>query len=216
MRALHVVALAALMAAGAALPSEASAQIAERIRREQREIERERRERERWERERRGRYDDRYDRRDDRYDRGRPGVARGGPAFCRSGAGHPVHGRRWCIRKGFGLGDRDRRDRRYDDRWERARWGDVVIRAPRDRRDRDWDRRDVGDDWLRDVLGDVIYGRVQNHNRSLGWSGPLSGDWFDADDGRVLTIFSSGRALAELVDRNGDGRVEDVRLARIR
>lgn len=27
-----------------------------------------------------------------------------GPAFCRSGAGHPVHGRVWCLEKGFGLG----------------------------------------------------------------------------------------------------------------
>lgn len=213
MRAMHVWALAAVMVAGTAVPSDASAQVAERIRREQREMERERRERERWERERRrDRYDDRYDRRDDRYDRGRAGSARGGPAFCRSGAGHPVHGRRWCVRKGFGLG-RGWTDRRYDYRWERARWGDVVIR---DRRDRDRDRRDVGDDWLRDVLGDVIYGRVQTHHRSLGWNGPLAGDWFDADDGRVLTILSAGRPLAELVDRDGDGRVEDVRLVRIR
>lgn len=27
------------------------------------------------------------------------------PKFCRTGAGHPVHGRRWCVEKGFGLGD---------------------------------------------------------------------------------------------------------------
>ena len=32
-----------------------------------------------------------------------------GPAFCRSGEGHPVFGRRWCLEKGFGLGDRNRR-----------------------------------------------------------------------------------------------------------
>ncbi len=30
-----------------------------------------------------------------------------GPAFCRSGSGHPVHGRAWCLEKGFGLGQRD-------------------------------------------------------------------------------------------------------------
>ncbi|CAN5333634.1 hypothetical protein BH18GEM1_BH18GEM1_20700 [soil metagenome] len=28
-----------------------------------------------------------------------------GPPFCRSGAGHPVHGRRWCLEKGWGLGN---------------------------------------------------------------------------------------------------------------
>ena len=33
-----------------------------------------------------------------------PGEADASPSFCRSGAGHPVHGRAWCIDKGFGLG----------------------------------------------------------------------------------------------------------------
>lgn len=48
----------------------------------------------------RGERDDRLD----RYD-SRSGVREDrGPAFCRSGEGHPVHGRRWCVEKGFGLG----------------------------------------------------------------------------------------------------------------
>lgn len=47
-----------------------------------------------------------------------------GPSFCRSGAGHPVHGRRWCLRKGFGLG----RDVLFDTRRRgRTRLGDIVI-----------------------------------------------------------------------------------------
>ena len=47
-----------------------------------------------------------------------------GPSFCRSGAGHPVHGRRWCLRKGFGLG----RDVTIDTRRRgRTRQGDIVI-----------------------------------------------------------------------------------------
>jgi hypothetical protein len=47
-----------------------------------------------------------------------------GPAFCRSGAGHPVHGRRWCLQKGFGLG----RDVLFDTRRRgRTRQGDIVI-----------------------------------------------------------------------------------------
>ena len=47
-----------------------------------------------------------------------------GPSFCRSGAGHPVHGRRWCLRKGFGLG----RDVFFDTRRRgRTRQGDIMI-----------------------------------------------------------------------------------------
>jgi hypothetical protein len=49
-----------------------------------------------------------------------PSIGLAAPSFCRNGSGHPVHGRRWCIEKGYGLGDRYVR---YDDR-------------------RDWSRRD--------------------------------------------------------------------------
>ena len=43
----------------------------------------------------------------------------GGPPFCRSGEGHPVHGRRWCEEKGYGLGiDFGRYDDRYEDRYD--------------------------------------------------------------------------------------------------
>lgn len=67
---------------------------------------------------------------------------RGSPAFCRSGAGHPVHGRRWCLEKGFGLGDRG--DVFFEDDDGIIFWdGDEVVLV-RDRRlDRDrsvWDR----------------------------------------------------------------------------
>lgn len=97
------------------------------------------------------RIDDR--RRDDRRrdgrvdDRGRR--VKRGPAFCRSGAGHPVHGRRWCRQKGYELG-RDRRDRRYDDRYcydRRDRRYDYDDDYDDDRRDR---RYDYDDDRRRD------------------------------------------------------------------
>lgn len=57
-----------------------------------------------------------------------------GPAFCRSGAGHPVFGRRWCLEKGFGLGNRD------DVFFEDGRvifWDDDTPVIVRDRRFRD-------------------------------------------------------------------------------
>lgn len=59
-----------------------------------------------------------------------------GPAFCRSGAGHPVHGRRWCVQKGFGLGrdilfDTRRRGRARQGAIVIGRDGEIVIRASR-------------------------------------------------------------------------------------
>lgn len=213
MRRWHVLGLAAALAVFV-VPQDSSAQVADRMRRER--IERERIERERRERDARDdRYDRRYDR-DDRYERGRSGKASGGPAFCRSGRGHPVHGRRWCADKGFGLGGRGW-DRRYDDdRWDRVRWGTVILRDDRRdarRDDRYGDSRHDGG-WLRDVVGDIVFGRLTSHSRSLGWNEPLAGEWFDDDRARVLTVFSGSRPFAELIDADRDGRAEDVRVIR--
>jgi len=49
-------------------------------------------------------------RRDDRR-----GNVQNGPAFCRSGAGHPVHGKRWCEDRGYRM-DNVRYDSRTTDR----------------------------------------------------------------------------------------------------
>lgn len=70
-----------------------------------------------------------------------------GPPFCRSGAGHPVHGRRWCLEKGWGLGDRN--DIFFDDDriifWDD---GDPVIVRDRRLRERSvWER----------VLGTILF-----------------------------------------------------------
>jgi hypothetical protein len=143
--------------------------------------------------------------RGDRGARGRGGArARGnGPAFCRSGEGHPVHGRRWCIDKGWGLGSRGQ-----DRRWERRRWDDVVFRQPRDRR-----RSGALDEpTLIETLGRVVFGRLQGHGQQLGAQGPLTGRWIAAGpgSGQVLQLRSGGVPIAELTDLDGDGRVDLV------
>lgn len=65
------------------------------------------------------------------------------PAFCRSGQGHPVHGREWCIEKGFGLGSRS------GTVWSRGGIGDIVFRNPdtRTRLDRGGLLGVLGDGW---------------------------------------------------------------------
>ena len=55
-----------------------------------------------------------------------PGEASASPSFCRSGAGHPVHGRSWCLDKGFGLG---RSYVHYDD-YRRSGRARVYDRSP--------------------------------------------------------------------------------------
>jgi hypothetical protein len=150
---------------------------------------------------------DRRDRRDGRVsdrNRGR-GVSRG-PAFCRSGAGHPVHGRRWCREKGFGLGsDRlDRRDRRWDDddrdwdddrRRDRDRDG-VIFRLP-DRRGGILNGAD-----LADVLGLRQFSRLDEHRRRYGLRDSLRGRWYTDRGGRDAVLISAGAVpIADLVNR---------------
>jgi hypothetical protein len=123
-----------------------------------------------------------------------------GPPFCRGNRpqGHPVHGREWCRAKGWTAN------------WNRTRWDDAVLRLP--------DRRRSGvyeQDTLSDILGRVIYGRVDGQRRQLGAAGPLQGRWIDGRGGaRVLQIRAGGIPIAELSDLNGNGRADVVLLNR--
>lgn len=152
------------------------------------------------------RYDDRdrrYDRneRDRRWDRDTDRGGKG-PKFCRNGQGHPVHGREWCRQKGFGT----------DARWERARWEDVIFGRP-SRRD---SRGDLDRGTLGGILGDIVFGRLDSRRQQLGVRDPLRGRWSYVDGGRILEVAAGGLPIAQLHDRNGDGRVDLVLLNRLR
>lgn len=155
------------------------------------------------------RYEDRYE---ERYERSKKGK---GPKFCRNGEGHPVHGRSWCREKGFSSGHdryddryRDRYDERYrdrypDPRWERqSRWEDIIF----GRRDRTYPRRlHEGD--LRQMLGDRFVNQLTGRRRGTD----LEGRFVESRRlGRVLQLRRSGRPAALLVDRNYDGRIDQV------
>lgn len=141
------------------------------------------------------RYDRRRDDRHDRYDRYEVN-RKNAPPFCRSGRGHPVHGREWCRQKGYGLGD---------DRWERARWDDVIFGR------RNTSGR-VSGSILEQIVGRTVYGRLAQQSRQLG-GGSMYGQWVTPSGGpRMLHVYSGSRPLAEFVDANRDGRAELVLL----
>lgn len=149
-------------------------------------------------------YPDRYP--DDRYERR---GKKNGPKFCQSGAGHPVHGRQWCRDKGYDV----RRDRR-DVYWEDRGWEDIILRAPR-RTDRRGGIVDNGG--LIDVLGDIVFRRVDGERRRLGGREPLTGRWMSPAGGaRVLQIRSGSLPVAELTDLDGDGRIDAALVPRRR
>ena len=125
-------------------------------------------------------------------DRGNQGQRRGnGPPFCRNGQGHPVHGMEWCQRKG----------------WSQAGWGNVIYRNPLP------SNRRIEQPTVRDILDSVILGRLTDHSRRLGASGPIDGRTFYVGDASVLQLRAGGVPLAELTDWNRDGRVDLVLLA---
>lgn len=122
-----------------------------------------------------------------------------GPAFCRSGEGHPVHGREWCRQKGWGLGNRGG--------YDRVDWGDVVLR-----RGRIDTRRDMNRSVLEQILGRTVYGRFDRQRSRLGYSQPLYGRWAESNDGSVLRLMSGSQPIAQIIDRNRDGRADYVLL----
>jgi hypothetical protein len=122
-----------------------------------------------------------------------------GPKFCRNGEGHPVYGMAWCRQKGYDTG--------YGV-FSRVDWGDVVMR-----RQRDVARRgDLGRGTLEDILGRTVLGRFERQRSRLGFSQPLYGRWVDSDAGAVLRLLSGSQPIAQLIDRNRDGRADLVLL----
>lgn len=138
--------------------------------------------------------DGRYDDCDDDYRRGdRNG---NGPKFCRNGQGHPVHGMAWCREKGWGNGS-----------LRNVRWEDVILRRPRGDV-----RSDLGRKVLYDILGRTVYGRFDQQRSRLGLDQSLTGRWVETQNGAQLNLFSGGVQLAQILDRNRDGRADVVRV----
>lgn len=147
---------------------------------------------------------DRYENRDRRYDHGcdneRYGYERNrghGPKFCRNGQGHPVYGMQWCRDKGWGGAS-----------LKNVGWEDVILRRPRGAA-----RSDLGRSILMDVLGRTVYGRFDQQRYRLGTSAPLVGRWVDTSRGTILNLYAGGLQIAQILDRNGDGRADLVRVA---
>lgn len=146
------------------------------------------------------RRDDRYEtrRRDSDWDSDRRYGKKNGPKFCQNGQGHPVHGREWCRQKGYNVGRSV---------YDRVDWGDVILRRGR------YDtRRDLSRGTLQDILGSVVYGRFDRQRSRLGYSQPLYGRWVDSDAGSVLRLLSGNQPIAQIIDRNRDGRADVVLL----
>jgi hypothetical protein len=120
------------------------------------------------------------------------------PSFCRDGSGHPVHGRSWCVQKGFRLG--------ATTVWNEARWDDAVLRAIRR-------SGSIPRAVLHDVLGAEVLERIESQRRRLSASSALSGRWLSAEGGgTVLQVFAGRTPVAELADWSGNGRVDLVLL----
>lgn len=125
------------------------------------------------------------------------GKGQGGPAFCRSGVGHPVHGRQWCLAKGFGLGGFD---------WRRAALGTIVFRGgPREDQRGRLDERDIAGILEESVLEGILGERGSDRGRLTGaWRGGRN------DGVLVLELFDNDIPIAELADTDLDDEVDVV------
>lgn len=208
----------------------------EELRRERlEELRRERLERSRLDRRRDRRVVDRHRDRDllERLLRDRRGHrshgARGGPAFCRSGAGHPVFGRRWCHRMGFGLGGFGHGD--LLGRGGGFGLSDIFLGGDHRHRHRGFhQRRPLGHADLGALLGLALFDRLLFDVLGLSpWEARrITGRWHDTRrhdrrraawwqrghrpvrgaDALALQLLLDGERVAELADLDRDGRVD--------
>jgi hypothetical protein len=120
------------------------------------------------------------------------------PSFCRSGAGHPVYGRDWCWERGFRLGDD----------WERDRARELSLQAPT--------RRPIDQTLLSEMLGTPLLERLEAIRIGLRLTDPLTGSYAESPlSGRILHVRAGTTIIAELSDRNRDGRAEVLWLRKI-
>ena len=145
--------------------------------------------------------DDRYDR--DHHDNGKhKGWYKNGKADHDRDDRYDDHryedGRYSCNQSGYGYGSSMRN----------VGWNDVVLRQPR------YGIRDgqLGTSLLEQVLGRSVFSRFDQQRYRLGVRAPLIGQWQRTSSGSLLNLFAGGLRVAEILDRNYDGRADVVLL----
>jgi hypothetical protein len=116
------------------------------------------------------------------------------PIFCQNGSGHPTFGRDWCFERGYRLGSAWRRERIRDAAIKRISRATPVERAQ-----------------LVEMLGTDLIERIEDGRTELQLEGPLSANWVDSPaGGLVLRIQAGDQPIAELADRNRDGKIDSL------
>jgi hypothetical protein len=93
------------------------------------------------------------------------------------------------------------------ERWKRADWGDVRFRLSGAVLG-----RELSVSQLASLLGRGVVSRLMKHAYEQRIDGELVGRWLD-EDPRVLRVYGGRVPVAELTDRDGDERVDLLRLA---
>lgn len=114
------------------------------------------------------------------------------PDYCYSGDGHPLGGREWCHRRGYPVGAG----------WVRESGRDFVMERPMAPINRAALAASIGSDLALEL--DVQRAR-------FGFSEPLAGSYVATlEYGNVLRVRSGRLQVAEIVDRDRDGRVDAI------
>lgn len=93
--------------------------------------------------------------------------------------------------------------------WVVVEWGRMRLHPVRLHRH---DGR-IGEPVLRDMLGRDAVARIRDHGRRAGLRGPVRGTWHESlRYGAILTLEMQGREVAELLDFDRDGWVDQVLL----
>lgn len=99
----------------------------------------------------------------------------------------------------------NRCDTVYNNRGTMGTIGDIILRRPR------YDQSNLGYGTLQQILGSGVLSRIDQARYQLGYNGQLTGRWYDVSNGSELDLFANGLQIAQILDRNRDGRADVFR-----
>ena len=116
------------------------------------------------------------------------------PIFCQNGSGHPAFGRDWCWERGYRLGSEWRRERIRNATIKRTSRATPIERAQ-----------------LVEMLGPDLIEQIEDSRTELQLEGQLSASWVESPTGGlVLRIQAGDQPIAEVADRNRDGKIDSI------
>ena len=144
-----------------------------------------------------------------KHERDDDGNGCGNTQYCRDNDGRVVRDVNWCRQTGRQIySDNSVYNNGTYNNGSNSTIGtisDIILRRPR------YNEQNMNYNVLQQVLGSGVLNRIDQARYQLGYNGPLTGRWYDVSGGSEVDLFANGLQIAQILDRNRDGRADVFR-----